>query len=114
MSRFASLAAIGVLALGVNMAVPATSQAQSFGLHLDHGRTHFDFHRGHDHGRSYAPYHGHGRHRRHSHYHDDYYYRSYRQPIVVPQYHHWTPDRGFHSHGHILVPHRGHYHVRPY
>jgi hypothetical protein len=114
MSRFVSLAALGALALGLTLATPSTSQAQSFGLHLDVGRTHVDFGRGYDYGRHYGRVHDHGRHWRHSHRHDDYYLPAYRQPLVVPDYYHWTPDRGYHSHGQILIPHRGHYHVRPY
>ncbi len=34
--------------------------------------------------------------------------------IVHPRSLHWTPSRGLHSHGHMHVPHRGHYHTVPY
>jgi hypothetical protein len=38
-----------------------------------------------------------------------------RQPAIVqPEYLHWTPGRGLHTHGQIVVPHGNHYHVRPY
>lgn len=37
-----------------------------------------------------------------------------RPVIVQPTEYHWTPGRGWHTHGDILIPHRGHYHVRPY
>jgi hypothetical protein len=32
-----------------------------------------------------------------------------RPAIVQPDFSHWTPGRGVHSHGTVLVPHRGHY-----
>ena len=114
MSRFASLAAIGALSVGITLATPEVSLAQ-FGLHLDIGHSHFDYSRGHRHGHyhdyRYDSYSRYGRHGHHG--HDHYYHRS-RRPVVIPDYYHWTPDRGYHSHGQILVPHRGHYHVRPY
>jgi hypothetical protein len=44
------------------------------------------------------------------------YHGSYgRRPVIEhPTTSHWTPDRGFHTHGHIHVPHRRHYHSYPY
>jgi hypothetical protein len=118
MSRFASLAVVSVASLGMTLATPEVSQAQ-FGLHLDIGRSHFEYGRGPRHGHYHdygydsfrrAPRHGHSHHG----YYQDHHYRGSRRPIVVPDYYHWTPDRGYHSHGQIVVPHRGHYHVRPY
>jgi hypothetical protein len=117
MTRFTSLAVVSVASLGLTLATPEVSQAQSFGLHLDIGRSHLDYNRG----PSYGHYHGHhgsryssySRYGRHGHHHDHYYHAP-RRPVVIPEYYHWTPDRGYHSHGQILVPHRGHYHVRPY
>jgi hypothetical protein len=39
----------------------------------------------------------------------------YSRPAVVhPEWSHWTPGRGWHTHGHIHVPHRRHYHTIPY
>lgn len=118
MTRYLSILTLGALAIGVTLAAPATSHAQSFGLHLDVGRTQVDIGRGLYYGPSYYPSYsrydyyssglGYGRH--HHHHHGGYHTR----PIVVPEYYHWTPDRGYHSHGEILIPHRGHYHVRPY
>jgi hypothetical protein len=118
MTRFASFALIGAATLGFSLSAPETARAQSFGLHVDVGRAHLDI--GHGHG------HRHGHHRHsyydygHSHRHDGYYgygdsyYAPYRPTIVVPDYYHWTPGRGYHSHGTIVTPHRGHYHERRY
>ena len=118
MTRFASLAVVSVASIGMTLATPEVSQAQ-FGLHLDVGRTHVEFGRsyGHGYGRGYSDYYGsrynsYSRYGRDGHHHDHHYGR--RSPVVIPEYYHWTPDRGHHSHGQILVPHRGHYHVRPY
>ena len=37
------------------------------------------------------------------------------RPVIVhPTHGHWTPFRGYHEHGHIHVPHRGHYHTYRY
>jgi hypothetical protein len=118
MTRFASLAVVSVASLGMTLATPEVSQAQ-FGLHLDVGRSHFEYSRDpscdHSHDYRYDSFHRSPRPGRYHHdYYYDYHYRGSRRPIVVPEYHHWTPDRGYHSHGQILVPHRGHYHVRPY
>ena len=106
MSRFASLAVISVASLGITLATPEVSQAQ-FGIHLDVGRSHFEYsrgpgygHHGHYPGYRYDSFRGYGSH----HGHHDHYYHGRRRPIVIPEYHHWTPDRGFHSHGQILVP----------
>ena len=117
MTRMMSFLALGVVALGCTLANPATSQAQTrFGVHVGVGPVHVDVNRGY--GYSYVPsysrydyyprssYSDH-HHHRHGHHH-------HREVIVAPSYYHWTPDRGYHSHGDILVPHRGHYHVRPY
>ncbi|MCI0460653.1 MAG: hypothetical protein L0Z62_27170 [Gemmataceae bacterium] len=39
----------------------------------------------------------------------------YGRPVIVhPTHRHWTPFRGVHEHGHIHVPHRGHYHTYRY
>ena len=114
MSRMMSLFALGALAVGYTLANPATSQAQTR-VHVGVGPVHVDFNNGY-YGPSYVPsysrydyyypqsYYGH--HHRHHHHH--------RESIVVPSYYHWTPDRGYHSHGTIVTPHRGHYHTRPY
>jgi hypothetical protein len=34
--------------------------------------------------------------------------------IVQPTHHHWTPGKGYHSHGNIIVPHKDHFHVHKY
>ncbi|GEM_PF-6339527 len=116
MTRLLSFVALGAVAIGFTLANPATSHAQSFGVYLDFGRTHIDVGSGGYYRPSYYPSYprydyyspsiGYG----HNHYHSGYSL----QPVVVPDYYHWTPDRGYHSHGTIVVPHRGHYHVRPY
>ena len=87
MSRMLSLMALGVAAVGFTLANPSTSQAQSFGVHLDFGRTHIDFARG-----GYYPnyQHGHGHHHAHHHYS---HYRPY-----LPE---------------VLVRHGNHYHAVP-
>jgi hypothetical protein len=114
MTRFASFALIGAAAIGLSLSTPEVARAQSFGLHVDIGRSHFDYSRGYDYGRYRSSYYDY----RHSHRHHGYryndYYSPYRRPVVIPDYYHWTPDRGYHSHGTIVIPHRGHYHVRPY
>jgi hypothetical protein len=121
MLRSMSLLVVGAAALGYTLLDPAVSQAQTrFGLHVDVGPVHVDVGRG-VHRPAYFPgylpgYPSYGYYRGpgwgHHHHHD--YYSPYRSPIVVPEYYHWTPDRGYHSHGTILTPHRGHYHARPY
>jgi hypothetical protein len=115
MTRTYSLVLAGALAIGATAAAPATSRADGFGIHVDVGRTHFHS-RGFDYYRPYPHVHGHGHgHRHHGHIrHIDVYSPYYVRPIVVPDYYHWTPDRGYHSHGTIVVPHRGHSHLRPY
>jgi hypothetical protein len=115
-----SLFALGALAVGYTFANPATSQAQTR-VHVGVGPVHVDYNNGYYgpsyFGPSYVPsysrydygyyprsYYGH----RHGHHH------HHRETIVVPSYYHWTPDRGYHSHGTIVTPHRGHSHTRPY
>jgi hypothetical protein len=117
MFRLFSTALIATASLGLTFATPATSQAQTrYGVHLDFGRTHIDF------GNSYyGPYgsvrydpyrsgYGHGHGHGHHHHHHGYNYGT----VVIPETYHWTPYRGWHSHGVIVTPHRNHYHVRPY
>lgn len=42
-------------------------------------------------------------------------YGNYGRPAIVhPEVFHWTPGRGLHTHGHIHVPHHGHYHTYRY
>ena len=87
MTRFMSLVTLGALAIGVTLAAPATSHAQSFGVHLDVGRTHIDVGSGFSHRPSYypsysrydyvypsGPYH---------HHHHAYYPPIYPRPIIV-------------------------------
>ena len=46
MTRLLSFAIVGAAAIGFTLASPAVSHAQSFGVHLDVGRAHFDVGRG--------------------------------------------------------------------
>ena len=118
MTRVFSLMALGALAVGLTLATPAPSQAQTrYGVHGDVGRTYFG--NGFYHAPIYYnPYSVEGIRA----YHDSFrygiqaHYDSFRRPapVVIPEYYHWTPGRGYHSHGEVLIPHRGHYHVRRY
>ena len=120
MSRMMSCFALGIMALGYTLASPATSQAQTrYGVHVGVGPVHVDVNRGYSYLPSYSSYNYYPRYDyypRSSHWHHDRHHghHHHRDVIVVPSYYHWTPDRGYHSHGNILVPHRGHYHARPY
>lgn len=124
MRRLFSVAVLGIVAAGLMLAMPSASQAQS----CDYG----------GYGRSYSGagfsgYSGYGSYGGYSGYYDRGYAPSYggysspaytpgysggyygRRPAVAhPEYEHRTPGRGYHEHGHIHVPHRGHSHTRPY
>ena len=86
MTRFMSILTLGALAIGVTLAAPATSHAQSFGVHVDVGRTHVDVGTG-LYSSSYYPvyprydyvYPGH----HHHHHHHAYYPVVYPRPVVV-------------------------------
>ena len=116
MSRtFVALLAL-MTALGLTAAVPTAARADTpFGLRIDVGNSSFRYNQGYYgpgyYGRSYyGPSYGsyyRDRYDRHGHY--GHYHRPYRPTVVIPEYYHWTPGRGYHSHGQILVPHRGHY-----
>lgn len=110
MSRTLSFASIGLLAACLTLAAPSSGRAdyypnygyggygsyRTFGYGPSHS---FLGYRGYGHG-----YHGHG-----------YYGHGYGRPAVIhPEYSHWTPGRGWHTHGHLHVPHRGHYHTHRY
>jgi hypothetical protein len=127
MYKLLTTAVLGLAATALTLATPAESQAQSrFGISVDFGRGGFSYHRGYDY-YNYPRY-GYDYGYRSRPYYRDYdwdygYGRSYdygyrrdygRGVIVHPESYHWTPGRGWHSHGHIHVPHRGHYHTRPY
>jgi hypothetical protein len=120
MSKLFSIAILGLAAAGLTLTAPSTSYAQrgwsiqfnygqggyygpssGFGLRYGQGspyggynRSYHNDHHGHSH-------HGHGGY-------------GQRPIIVQPSYSHWTPNRGYHSHGTVIIPHRNHYHVRPY
>lgn len=119
MRKLICLAATGIAVAGLTLATPAVSRAdhrRGTSIHVDLGGFHFDYNRGRG-----GHYHG-------GHYHAGYYHPGYssyygpgyggyyapRPTIVVPMESHWTPWRGWHTHGEILVPHRGHYHTYPY
>ena len=115
MSRLSSLAVFGVATLGLGLATPAVSHAQNFGVRVNVGRSHIVVGNGYSYLPAVAP-------RYDIVYRPSYYgpnlvnpgYYCPPVPIVVPQYEHWTPGRGYHTHGQIVTPHRGHYHARPY
>ncbi len=130
MTKIVSLALAGLTAAGLTLATPAESQAQSFGFNLNFGRGGVGVYSGrpydYDCDYGYGPYSqtyrygGYGNYGRYGNYgyrdyggYRDYIFRD-RPVIVHPESYHWTPGRGWHSHGHIHVPHRGHYHTRPY
>ena len=120
MRRLLSLAALGVVAAGLMLATPATSQAQGDCGYGGYSAGYYD--RGYSgaygnygggyvnrglypgYGGSYSPGYAPG------------YGGLYggRGVIQHPTSVHWTPGSGMHTHGHIHVPHRGHYHSRPY
>jgi len=115
MRKLTLLALTGLAVAGLTLATPAVSRADhrrgtSFSLSIGNGFQ-LDYNRGygrHFGGGYYGPGYG------------GYYgpaYGGYCAPepaLVVPRYNHWTPYRGWHTHGEILVPHRGHYHRYPY
>ena len=120
MRKLICLAVTGIAVVGLTLALPTESRADhrrssSLSIGIGNGGFHFDYNRGYN-----GNYPGSG-----------YGYGAYgsaygsampggcvvppRRPVIVqPTESHWTPYRGWHTHGQILVPHRGHYHVRPY
>ncbi len=119
MTRFYSVAVLGLASLGF---LPATSKADTpFSFSLNFGNGGFNVSRGYYGYPGYSNYNysprvivDHGFHHGHHHHGHHHGYHGRRPAVVHPEYYHWTPGRGYHSHGHIHVPHRGHYHVRPY
>lgn len=111
MHKFLQVAVLGAAAAGFGLAAPAESQARDFGIHIGLGDSHFGYHRGHSHYYdSYSPR-----------YYDSYsprYYGSYgsygSRVIYHPEYSHWTPDIGLHSHGHYHVVPRHEFHHGSY
>jgi hypothetical protein len=108
-----SLAVPGFIALTLALAAPSTSNAQPY---YSGGYSYWNAPR-----YNYSSYYGNSWYGGYSapsygYYNPGYssYYRSYRPAIVHPETLHWTPRRGWHTHGHIHVPHRGHYHTHPY
>lgn len=127
MSKTLSLGALGLLSAGLLLITPQQSQAQGFGISLNFGRggfsyyndpgCHYDAYRYPYTGSSFNSYYnsGYG--------HRGYGYSGYgygghgygHRPIIVhPETQHWTPARGWHSHGHIHVPSRFGYRAVPY
>lgn len=120
MRRLLSLAVLGVVAAGLMLATPATSQAQDHRGHGGSSASHYD--RGF--GGAYGNYGG-----RHV---DRGYVPGYGGPYspgYAPGYggqyggrgviHHptsarWTPNSGLHTHGQVHVPHRGYSQTRPH
>lgn len=110
MSRTLSFAGLGLLAACLTLSAPSVSHAQHYRFGFGgYGRDCYDSY-------GYGAYGNFG-------------YRSgyrgfglgrfggygYSRPTIVhPEYLHWTPYRGLHTHGHLHVPHRGHYHTYPY
>ncbi len=117
MRKLMCFAATGITALGLALATPAESRADDDHRHRRRGGSfsfgistpgfHFDIDRG---------YRGYGLYR--APIHRGFYGPAYgyvpAPTIVVPTEMHWTPWRGWHQHGYIHVPHRGHYHTYPY
>lgn len=130
MRKLTYLALTGIAVAGLTLALPALSRADdhhhrrssSLSVGIGNGGVQFDYSRGN---RAYYPRSDYGRG---GYGHGGYgsYGSSYgsilpdgcivpsRPVIVQPTEYHWTPYRGLHTHGQILVPHRGHYHARPY
>jgi hypothetical protein len=107
MRKLLSLAALGIVATGLLLATPATSLADG-GHHRGRGSFYgkgFYPGFGGGYGRGFAPGYG-------DFCPDRGFYR--RPPIAHPSWGHWTPGAGYHTHGHVHVPHRGHYHTYPY
>jgi hypothetical protein len=121
-----------VLATSLTLATPSASQAhgeRGFGLGIQVGNGYFNYHSG---GYGYCPPYDQGwagvyggGYRGPYGYGDfggfsgrGYYPRYggfYDRPVIRhPTTLHWTPDRGYHDHGHLHVPHRRHYHTIPY
>lgn len=126
MQKAFSIALLGLASAGLTLATPAESQADHFGCGYGGG----GFYRGgygggygggyYGGGLGYSDY-GNG-YRSSGFYssgfrggYDDCGFGGYSRPTIVhPEYYHYSPGRGVHSHGHMHVPHRGHYHTIPY
>jgi hypothetical protein len=106
-----SFAALGLVAACLVLSAPSVSNAQH-----RHGHRGHRGHRGHDyHSHRDFGYRGYSRFDGYRGFDYGGYGYGYRRPAVVhPEYFHWTPYRGWHTHGHIHVPHRGHYHIYRY
>jgi hypothetical protein len=133
MHKLLSVAVLGVVATGLTVATPSTSHAQNFSVQFGYGGGGYHSHSprvnfglgynnygygnyGYGSGYGLGGYnrfgssgfgHGHG-------YGSSYYCPDERPVIIQPTYHHWTPSKGFHSHGNIYVPHGNHYDVHRY
>jgi hypothetical protein len=114
MFKFVSFTALGLLAVCLTLFAPSASHAQYYGSGSYGG---YGL-RGYG-GYGYPGSSGFGyRSYRYSNYgYGGYGYGGYgygRRAIVHPERLHWTPYRGWHTHGHLHVPHRGHYHTYRY
>jgi hypothetical protein len=112
MSKTLSLAGLGLLAACLAFASPSVGHAQGYRSHGGHG----DYSPGYGSGNygGYGGYSGYNYSRPGYGGYGDYGHSHGRPAVVHPHYEHWTPGRGYHSHGHLHVPHRGHSHTRPY
>jgi hypothetical protein len=127
MKRVLSVTILGLAASWFTLSTPATSQAQGISIKFGYGnggyygQPNVKFGLGYSNyggygyggGYGYQPsYYGHGGHGGHGHFDDC---GPYAPPVIVqPTHYHWTPSKGYHSHGNIIVPHKNHYHVYPY
>jgi hypothetical protein len=144
MTRALTIAVLGFVGSGWLLAAPAQSRADTpFGIRVNVGSSSFGYSQGYGYpdscsyygsdcgyGRgSYSPgyyggyanrswydgYNGYGS--GYNGYGSSFYGNHYHgrgSAIVHPERWHWTPGRGWHTHGHIHVPHRGHSHRIPY
>lgn len=120
MTRLLSVTALGLLASAALILTPDTSNAQTpfgFSLNFGHGRG-INFYQGipAQYGYGYPAYGSFYSQRYFASpgYDCDYGYRAQPPVIVHPEYYHWTPGRGYHSHGHLHVPTPYGYRTRPY
>ncbi len=121
MQKAFSIALLGLASAGFTLATPAESQARDFHFRIGGFGDSCGFGGGYGGGfygggLGFSDY-GY----RSSRFYDsgfgfgDFGYRSYGRGVIVhPETYHYSPFSGFHSHGHIHYPHRGHYHTIPY
>lgn len=118
MYRMLTFAALSLTAVACTLATPETSRADSpFGIRFRIGDFSFGYRQGYPsydsgyyqqpfYGQSFYPNYGQSFYPNH--------WRSHQSVIVQPTHSHWTPYRGWHTHGNVIYPRGPGYIVRPY